>query len=51
MMTEKKYKIVFDRANCIGAAACTAAHPKRWAIVDDGKADLAGAKQKENNNI
>ena len=50
-MDQKKYKVVFDRANCIGAASCVAAHPKRWQIVSDGKADLAGAEKKEHNDV
>jgi ferredoxin len=39
---KKRYKIVYDREACIGAAACVAAYPERWEIVDDGKADLTG---------
>lgn len=31
-----KYKIVFDREACIGAAACIVS--KNWVIQDDGKA-------------
>lgn len=51
MTAEKTYKVVFDRANCIGAAACATAYPKRWQIVDDGKATLEGAERKENNDV
>ena len=37
----KKYKIVFDRENCIGAAACAAVHPDNWEIsMQDGKANV-----------
>ena len=33
-----KYKIVFDRDNCIGAYACMAIAPDTWQEGDDGKA-------------
>ena len=39
-----KYKVTFDRENCIGAATCTAVSDN-WKIVEDGKADYAGAKK------
>ena len=45
----KKYKIVYDRTGCIGAAACCASCPNFWEIVDDGKADLKGATHNEDN--
>jgi len=35
-----KYTIEYDREGCIGAGVCAAVCPKRWKIVDDGKADL-----------
>ncbi len=47
----KKYKIVYDRENCIGAAACAAVAPDYWEIVDDGKADLKGSEQKDENRV
>jgi ferredoxin len=41
----KKYKVVFDRNLCIGAAACATAHPEGWEIdKEDGKANLVGGK-------
>jgi ferredoxin len=49
-MSEKTYRIVFDRKNCIGAAACAAVAPEFWVMKDDGKADLVGAKTDENGN-
>jgi len=48
---EKRYKVTFDRSGCIGAAACVALAPQFWEIVADGKADLAGAQKKDNNEI
>ncbi len=37
----KKYKIIYDRNICIGAAACETAAAKFWEIdKEDGKANL-----------
>lgn len=36
----KKYKVIYNRAGCIGAGACAAIAPDRWAMVAGGKADL-----------
>ena len=47
----KKYKVVYDREGCIGAAACAAADPKNWIMNDDGKADLVGGKKEGDNWI
>lgn len=38
-----KYKVVFDRSACIGAAACAASFPEAWVMQDDSKPDLVGA--------
>lgn len=48
----KKYKVVYDRKDCIGAAACTAVS-QDWVIPEgkDGKADLKGADSKQNNDV
>ena len=48
----KKYKVVYDRKDCIGAAACTAVS-KLWIIKEgsDGKADLEGSESKQNNEV
>jgi len=48
---KKKYKVVYDREGCIGAAACAAVYPERWEIVEDGKADLVGGTPKDDNEI
>ena len=42
----KKFKIEYDREGCIGAAACAAADPTNWVMVDDGLADLIDGKKK-----
>jgi ferredoxin len=46
----KHYKIVYNREECIGAAACIAAFPERWELADDGKADLKGGKPNDDNS-
>lgn len=38
------YKIVHDRASCIGCGACVAACEKFWSLKD-GKSSLKGAKK------
>ncbi len=47
----KKYRIEYERENCIGAAACVAVDPQSWTLVDDGKADLKDGKFDENKKI
>jgi ferredoxin len=47
--TRNKYKIVYEREGCIGAAACVAAYPDRWSLADDGKADLKDATKNDDN--
>ena len=38
-----KYKIIYDRVNCIGAGPCAAVDPEDFEISPgDGKADLKG---------
>ncbi len=42
----KRYRIVLERQNCIGAGACVLAHPERWALdKNDDKVNLSGARQ------
>ncbi len=41
-----KYRIVYERSGCIGAAQCVAVYGKRWSLAKDGKADLKGSKKK-----
>ncbi|MFC2133847.1 ferredoxin [Bacteroidota bacterium] len=40
-----KFKIIYDREACIGAAACAAVDPKRFEMHTDGKADMLKAKE------
>ena len=42
----KKYKVVYDREACIGAAACVAVAPEFWEMADDGMADLISSNKK-----
>lgn len=44
-----KYVVEYDRPNCIGAGACTAASPKFWKMnyEKDNKADLIGGKSRD----
>ena len=43
-----KYKIVYDRNNCIGSFACVVVAPKFWGVNEDNRADLkAGILNKE----
>jgi len=45
----KKYIVEYDRHNCIGAGACTAASPKFWKMDydTDGKAEIIGGKKRD----
>ena len=40
-----KFKIIYDRDACIGAAACAAVDPKKFEMNNDGKADMLKAKE------
>ncbi|MBI3051364.1 ferredoxin [Candidatus Woesearchaeota archaeon] len=37
-----KFKVIYDKPTCIGAASCVAVAPKFWELVGD-KAELVGA--------
>ncbi len=41
-VVKKRYKIIYEREGCIGAAACAAVHPDLWTMdeAEDGKADI-----------
>ena len=48
MYMGKKYRIIYDRSLCIGAATCVAINPDSWELNNnDNKADLLKSKQKE----
>lgn len=40
---EGKWRVEFERENCIGAGACVAANADFWSIDEDGKATLKSA--------
>jgi len=42
-----KYIVKYDRENCIGAASCTTFSGKFKLDKKDGKANLVGAKEKD----
>jgi len=46
------FKVVLDRAGCIGAGSCVSAFSERWKMNDnDGKVDLIGGEKKEDKTI
>ena len=47
----KKYKVVFYKNKCIGAAVCAAVHPDGWRLDEDAKAELIGSKQEGENQV
>lgn len=40
-----KYKIVYDRKNCIGVSSCAILAEEFWKMNEDNKADLIGGKE------
>ena len=41
--SKKRYKVIYERLNCIGATSCVTVYPERWVLnKDDDKADLIG---------
>ena len=45
------YKIVFDRAACVGSAVCVALNPEEWQLLEDGKSILLDSKQLDENTF
>ncbi len=45
-----RYRIIFDRANCIGAGACAAAAPDYWKVTA-GKANIIKENKTVNGEI
>ncbi len=50
-MAKRKYLIEYDRANCIGVAACAAVAPDYWGMDEDGKANLQEAIKNGDNSL
>ena len=46
-----RYKIVYNRKECIGAAACVALSEKYWVMDEDNKANLKGSKLNEETGL
>lgn len=44
----RKYRIVYDKAGCIGVGACEAAAPLFWKLLEDGKATFVPKEAKKN---
>ncbi|MBI4095911.1 MAG: ferredoxin [DPANN group archaeon] len=44
----KKYRVIYERPACIGAAACVAVFDKRWEMAQDNKANLKGGWKIDN---
>ncbi|OGY79568.1 MAG: hypothetical protein A3B74_02205 [Candidatus Kerfeldbacteria bacterium RIFCSPHIGHO2_02_FULL_42_14] len=43
----KRYKIVYDRQNCIGAGPCAAVSPTHWYLDNERKAHIVGGQRNE----
>jgi len=41
------HKVEHNKPDCIGCAACAAVAPEFWEMNDEGKADLKGCKERE----
>jgi len=46
---KSKYKVIYNRAGCIGADMCTFVDPEHFVMADDNKANLVGGKQDPEN--
>lgn len=46
-----KYKIIYHRDVCIGAAACVAVAPEVWELDEEYKAVLKGGRKTKKPNI
>jgi len=46
-----KYKIIYNRKDCIGTFACVSISSKYWEMGEDGKANLIGSKLNEETNL
>ncbi len=41
------YLVQYNKKGCIGAGACVAMNPERWELLQTGKAELKGSKEKD----
>jgi len=46
-----KYRIIYNRKECIGAGACATMVPRFWEMDDDNKANFIGAKLNEETGL
>jgi len=46
-----KWRVEYERDNCIGAGACVAANSEYWSIDEDGKATLKSATFDQGKNL
>ncbi len=46
-----KYRLVYNRKDCIGVFTCGALSPKFWELDKDGKANLKGATLNEKTGL
>jgi len=44
-MIMAKFKIEYNRPECIGCGACAAVSPDYWEMMDDGKSSIKGGKK------
>lgn len=42
---KKRYRIEYDRPNCIEIFSCAATYPERWKLGADNRADLIGGTE------
>ena len=42
-----KFKLLHNKPDCIGCAACAAVAPDFWEMNDDGKSDIIGCKNRD----
>ena len=47
MSEKRRYRVVYERSKCIGAAVCAAMDEKNFVMNADGLADLVGGIKKD----
>jgi len=48
---EKKYIIILNREECIGAGACEGTDPENWTMQKDGRIKLVDSTQEKENRF